>query len=135
MNIYRLAAGMTLAVSLAMSSACMKTSIAVQPVPGTVNPKSATTKKKANFLLWGLAGNGTIDTSAICPGGVHWAQTQMSFVDGLLGSLTFGIYTPRTVAVKCASGNAYLLEPIEDKNVTMATLMDADEVAAMEAVQ
>jgi hypothetical protein len=135
MNLYRFAAGLGLAVALSLSTGCMKTSIAVQPVPGTVNPKNATTKEKAHFFLWGLAGNGTINTAELCPSGVHWIQTQASFVDSLLGGLTFGIYGPRTVAVKCASGSAFMLEPMDGQNATLATLLDADEVAAIEAVR
>ena len=135
MNLYRFAAGLGLAAALTLSTGCMKTSIAVQPVPGSVNPKNATTKKKVHFFVWGLAGNGTVNTAEICPGGVHWMQTQASFVDGLLSGLTAGIYGPRTVAVKCASGSAFMLEPVEGQNATLATLLDADEVAAIEAVR
>jgi hypothetical protein len=39
---------------------------------------------------------------ARCPKGVAKVETQMSFVNGLVSSFTFGILTPMTITVTCA---------------------------------
>ena len=52
-----------------------------------------------------------ISTVAQCPSGVATIETQQSFLNGLVGALTLGIYAPQEVRVTCASGSAAL--PIE----------------------
>ena len=50
-----------------------------------------------------------LELQAVCPGGsnatIHQEQT---FLNGLVGVLTVGIYVPRTVKVRCAGGGADL---------------------------
>jgi hypothetical protein len=42
-----------------------------------------------------------------CPNGVSKVETQLSFVNMLVGNLTLGIYTPMSIKVTCAaSGGA-----------------------------
>lgn len=125
--------GATLLLSAMMlSTGCMKTTIAVQP--GAVDDKSADHTMKATFLLWGLVGNEQVNVKALCPGGAQWMQTSMSFVDGLLGSLTGGIYAPRTVKVKCAGGSAYMFDETETDGFTVVHELD-DTDAALEVVR
>jgi hypothetical protein len=38
-------------------------------------------------------------------------MNQQSFVDGLLGAITIGIYIPRTIEIECAGGKAGGWEP------------------------
>ena len=123
------------AVLLASSIGCMKASVAIQPVSGSVDARAADNTEKAHFLLWGLVGDGTINVADICPNGAHWMQSQATFVDGLLGALTGGIYSPRTIYIKCASGTSYLLEPNEEEGVTMASPISEEEAATLEVVQ
>lgn len=76
----------------------------------TVNP--AGTQKIASqptyeevkpFYMWGLVGEHTVDVTVVCGDKqVQQMQTQQTFVDGLLGGLTLGIYAPRTAKVWCA---------------------------------
>jgi hypothetical protein len=135
MSIRRVAESLGLIVAMMMTSACMKTSVAVQPVPGSINPDHATHSHQVQFYFWGLKGDGTIDTAKVCPEGLHWVQTHMTFEDALLRTITLGIYSPKTVAMKCASGQAFLVEPVEDQDLMIATLMNDDAVADLEATQ
>jgi len=82
----------------------MKTTVALEPVRGTVNVKHADTKKKAHFFLWGLVNRHEYDLDVICPDGPHWAVSRVNFEDGLLGLLTLGIYTPTTQFFGCKGG-------------------------------
>lgn len=56
--------------------------------------------------LWGLVPAEEISTIAQCPSGVATIETQQSFLNGLVGLLTLGIYTPQEVKVTCATGSA-----------------------------
>lgn len=53
--------------------------------------------------LWGLVPAEEINVTSQCPSGVATVETQQSFLNGLVGGLTLGIYTPRDVKVTCAS--------------------------------
>lgn len=59
--------------------------------------------------FFGLVPASTINTAAECPNGVAVVETQQTFPNGLLGVLTLGIYTPQTVRITCATGQAALL--------------------------
>jgi hypothetical protein len=125
-----------LAALFASTFGCMKASVAIQPIQGSINTDQADVTTKAHFLLWGLAGDGTIDTSRLCPnGGAHWMQSQATVVDSILSMVTGGIYAPRTIYVKCASGTAYRLEPNADQGVTMAFPAEDEEMLELEAMQ
>ncbi|WP_375749212.1 Bor family protein [Vibrio sp. HN007] len=56
-----------------------------------------------HFFIDGLAQEKEIDASAVCGGAENVAkvEVQKTFVDGLLGTITFGIYTPREARVYC----------------------------------
>lgn len=42
-----------------------------------------------------------------CPNGVVMVETKISFLDGLVGGITFSLYTPMHITVTCAaSGTA-----------------------------
>ena len=47
-----------------------------------------------------------IDVRTQCPNGVAFVDTQMTFLNGLVSGLTFGIFTPRAVSITCASRSA-----------------------------
>lgn len=75
----------------------------------TPAPGDAAVNRTANVFFFGLAGT-EIDARTDCPGGVAVIETQQTFLNGLVSILTLGIYTPRTVTIRCASGQ----EPIPD---------------------
>ena len=64
-------------------------------------PKEVTTH---HFFVSGIGQHKTIDAAKVCGGAdkVVRVETQQTFVNGLLGLVTFGIYTPREARVYCA---------------------------------
>jgi len=60
----------------------------------------------ANSFLWGLVPPPVWEAGTSCPNGVARVETQHSFLNSLVGALTFGIYTPMTLMVTCASGGS-----------------------------
>ena len=54
--------------------------------------------------LWGLVAAEPIDVRPECPSGVAVIETEQSFLNGLVGALSFSLYTPLHVNVTCASG-------------------------------
>jgi len=59
-----------------------------------------------NYFLWGLVGETNVDLQQVCPKGVASWKSQQTFVQGLIGIVTIGIYVPRSVIVQCGSGTA-----------------------------
>ncbi len=56
-------------------------------------------------LIYGLAElSGPYDLSKICPNGWAEIKTETSFVNGLVQALTFNIYNPQSVTIRCAAG-------------------------------
>ncbi len=66
---------------------------------------------RGDFFFWGLAGDKTVDLKAMCPQGASRWKSQQTFVDGLLGVVTLGIYIPRHVTVECAGRAAGVADP------------------------
>ena len=64
-----------------------------------------TVQKSQTFFISGLGQQKVIDAAAVCGGAdkVVKVEAQHTFVNGLLGMITIGIYTPRDVKVYCAS--------------------------------
>ena len=90
-----------LVISLALlSSGCL--SVTVRPEGGDKVKTKASWQQRQNFYLFGLVGESHIDAQRVCRGrDIAQMQTQQSFVDGLLGLLTIGIYAPHTAKVWC----------------------------------
>ena len=55
-------------------------------------PGGAKYEEKGNYFLWGLVGEKEVDLKKLCPAGASRWQNQQTFVDGLLGFITIGIY-------------------------------------------
>ena len=73
----------------------------------TDKPVGETKEGSNSFFLFGLVGDKTVDAKSLCPSGTARLTIKQSFVDGLLGTLTIGIYTPRSYKIVCArSGGA-----------------------------
>lgn len=56
----------------------------------------------AGWVL-GLVPPSTVQTAAKCPQGVAKVETQLSFLNQVVGILTIGIYTPMSIEVTCAA--------------------------------
>lgn len=56
-----------------------------------------------HFFISGIGQSKKVDATAVCGGSdkVARVETHISFLNGLLGSLTVGIYTPHTARVYC----------------------------------
>jgi hypothetical protein len=63
----------------------------------------------ASCWIYGLVPPSTVATASKCPDGVAIVETQQSFVNGLVGILTFGIYTPMEIKVTCAAKSSAML--------------------------
>ena len=61
-------------------------------------------KPWASSFIYGLVPPSTIETKSKCTNGVAKVETQHSFLNYIVGSLTFGIYTPIAIKVTCAQG-------------------------------
>ena len=57
----------------------------------------------ANSFVYGLVPPPIVEAAAKCPNGVARVETQHSFLNSLVGALTFGIYTPIRIDVTCAA--------------------------------
>jgi hypothetical protein len=58
---------------------------------------------RKTFWLFGLVPTKNIDVAAVCPSGALAIEEETSFLDGLFGNLTIGIYTPRSTTYYCAA--------------------------------
>ena len=76
----------------------------------TGRPASSTVVNKPfqPSFVFGLVPPPAVNVAQECKSGVAKVETQHSFVEGLVAGITFGIFTPMTVTVTCASGSAAL---------------------------
>ena len=73
---------------------CAQQTFTVQNKPAAVAPKETITH---HFFVSGIGQKKTVDAAKICGGAenvVKKTETQQTFVNGLLGFITLGIYTP-----------------------------------------
>lgn len=97
----RHSASIALALGLTLSG-CFHQVVQTGRTPGTTvveKPWTAT-------WLWGIVPASPIDVTNNCPGGIATVETKQTFMNGLVGALTLGIFTPRDVKVTCAAGTA-----------------------------
>ena len=93
---------MLLATALALlNTGCAQQTFTVQNKPAAVAPKETTITH--HFFVSGI-GQKTVDAAKICGGAenVVKTETQQTFVNGLLGFITLGIYTPLEARVLCS---------------------------------
>ena len=90
----------------------------------------------ASGWVYGLVPPKTVDAAAGCPDGIAIVETELSFVNQLVGALTFGIYTPMHIRVTCAAEGSVSAETPQADIVVEdhANVVDAFESAADEAV-
>ena len=84
---------MLLATALALLITGCAQQTFVQNKPAAVAPKETITH---HFFVSGIGQKKTVDAAKICGGAenVVKTETQQTFVNGLLGFITLGIYTP-----------------------------------------
>lgn len=81
--------------------ACYHATVETGATPSTVTVE----KTFASSWIDGLVPPSTVDVASKCASGVAKVQTQLSFVNLLVGVITFGIYTPMDIRVTCAQGS------------------------------
>lgn len=80
----------------------------------------------AHSFIYGLVPPATVNSAAQCPNGVARVETMQSFANGLVGILTWGIYTPMTIKVACAGAGG--------RDSALPTVQSgADKAAALQA--
>ena len=58
-------------------------------------------------LVWGIAElSGPYNMSRVCPQGWAVVKTETSFLNGLVSTVTDGVYSPQTVTVQCSAAAA-----------------------------
>ena len=87
-------------VGLFLLSGCLNQKIIVD---GSERAKTIPNFQGTNhFILVGLGQTTTIDATEICgENGVNAVETKTTFINGLLTSITYGIYAPRDYAIYC----------------------------------
>ena len=62
-----------------------------------------TAEQSQHFFVSGLGQRQTVDAAAVCGGAgkVLKVEAHHSFLNGILGLLSYGIYTPRNVRIYC----------------------------------
>ena len=93
---------MLLATALALFiTGCAQQTFTVQNKPAAVAPKETITH---HFFVSERGRRKTVDAAKICGGAenVVKTETQQTFVNGLLGFITLGIYTPLEARVYCS---------------------------------
>jgi hypothetical protein len=91
--------------SLCACFGCMRNTYTTGLSPG--GPRHV---EDAPFFLFGLIGDVQIHLDELCPDGVAWFQNRTSPGNCLLSLVTLGVYTPRTVEVRCAGGLTYRIQ-------------------------
>lgn len=119
-------AALAVALALTTSTACY------HAVVETGRPAGTTTVQKpwVNTFLFGLVAAQPIDVTAQCPGGVARVETQQTFVNGLVGLVTLGIYTPQSATITCAAGRTGALDPRLDPRGHPVVAVADDATAA-----
>ena len=57
----------------------------------------------AHSFIAGLVPPATVETASRCPNGVARVETQLSFLNMVANVVTFGLYSPMTITVRCAA--------------------------------
>ncbi|MCK3655012.1 lipoprotein bor [Pasteurellaceae bacterium Macca] len=91
---------MLLAVAGFLMAGCSTQTYIVSQQVGKVEP---TYEDMQTFFVQGIAQQKEVNASEVCKGSenVTKVQTKMSFLNGFLGTLSQGIYTPRDIKVYC----------------------------------
>ena len=92
---------MLLATALALLITGCTTDVYCSKQTAAVAPKETITH---HFFVSGIGQKKTVDGAKICGGAENVVEnrTQQTFVNGLLGFITLGIYTPLEARVYCS---------------------------------
>lgn len=78
-------------------------------------------------VVYGIAElSGPYDLGAICPHGWSEIKTETSFLNGFVDAVTYGIYNPQNITVRCALPS----QPVAAKPAPPKVASPASELAA-----
>lgn len=81
-------------------------------------------------FLFGLVYPSAVDAADECANGIAQVDTKLSFVNMLVGQITFGLYTPMNIQVTCAAGSGMSSADMEeDVDMNVAENSSDEEVA------
>lgn len=91
---------LALAATVSLLAACHSVTIRPEGVSKRIDRPDFEESK--DFWVFGLVNEYTVDVTPICGGRrIEQMQSQSTVVDSLIGIVTLGIYTPRSVRVWC----------------------------------
>jgi hypothetical protein len=102
---------------------CYLATIETGRTPSTVTQED----RWADSWIYGLVPPSVINTASRCPSGIARVETQLSFLNQLVGLLTLGIYTPMDVRVTCAQSGAAMGPMLPSRETVEASLRSAVE--------
>jgi Bor protein len=114
-----------LAAIAVMSTGCYHATVTTGRPMGT----TVINKPWAMGFIYGLVPPKTVETAAQCPGGVAQVETQHSFLNSIVGGITFGILAPMTITVTCASGGRAEAPAIRSQGDAVKAVADAADLA------
>lgn len=82
----------------------------------------------ASCWIFGLVPPSIVKTAMECSNGVAIVETELSFVNQLVGIITFGIYTPMHIKVTCASGSAMSSSDTPEDNLFVPAESSDEEI-------
>ena len=109
------------------STGCYHSTVVTGATPST----EVIDKPWASSFVFGLVPPSTVETATKCPDGLAKVESQQTFLNGLVGLLTFGIYTPMRITVTCAAKSAALDDtvPIVVGVASFEVMTEAAELA------
>ena len=87
----------------------------------------------ASSWIYGLVPPSPVEAAEECPGGVAIVETELSFVNQLVGFITFGIYTPMHIKVTCAAESTVSADA-DTRTVVVARESGSDDVVGAFAI-
>jgi hypothetical protein len=93
------------------------------------------TRRFQPAFIYGLVPPPPLNVSNECTGGVARVETIHTFVEGLVAAITFGIFTPMSYVVTCASGGSSALPTERVINVAEGASAEAQTAAIEQAAR
>lgn len=89
----------------------------------------------ASAWVYGLVPPKLVETASKCTNGVARVQTQLSFLNQLVGFLTLGIYTPMNIKVTCAAGGSASADDASSVEIGAGASLQQKQQALTEAAR
>ena len=91
-------------------------------------------EERQTFYVGGLIGDDEmLNAHEMCNGPVKSVETMSTVVDTCIGCISFNIYTPNTVNVQCASGEAHNFYLDEDDSVVGHEVYDSESGTVLQS--